>query len=213
MHPLGQNGKPDYSQSIPCEHLGCYRDQAIAHKTGIMVENSGVIERKQSFDNFDISVLGTKKAYEAAERIAEEKCKFNWVIIYGGVGNGKTHLLNAIANRVMGRGEPVRLVMMAELLADLRMAIETHQVDFKMKELKEIPYLLIDEYGLEFDSAWESEKIEELLAARWNRGLRTVVVTNKDIGELPPRLKSRFLDRNLSRAVLNEAGDYRQTRR
>lgn len=212
VHPLGPDEKVDYSQTIPCDYLGCLADQSKSHKLGVMIENSGVTERKQSFENFNTSIKGVSKAYQAAERIAEGSKGFKWLIIYGGVGNGKTHLLNAIANRVMDRGIPVRLVMMAELLGELRSAIETHQVDFKIRELKEIPCLLIDEYGLELGSDWEKEKIEELLAARWNRGLFTVVVTNKDIEQLPPRLKSRFLDRQFSRAVLNEAGDYRAKR-
>ena len=121
-------------------------------------------------------------------------------------------MLNAIANRAMERGVSVKLIMMAELLSELRMAIEDKQADFKMNLLKEVPYLLIDELGLEYGTEWEKEKIEELLAARWANGRFTVVATNRDIEELPPRIKSRFKDQHLSRWVKNEAGDYRATR-
>ena len=73
-----------------------------------------------------------------------------------------------------------------------------------------MPYLLIDELGLELGTDWEKEKIEELLANRWNNGRFTVVATNRDINELPPRLNSRFQDKRLSRCVKNEASDYRR---
>lgn len=212
VHPRNQNGSIDAARVISCGHPGCLRDQLRAYRQGQIIESSGVTERQQTFENFDASVRGVAKAYKTAEKIAEGLGGFKWLLLYGGVGNGKSHLLNAIANRWMERGNLTRLVEMAELLSELRMAMNDNQMDFKLKEHKGIPYLLIDEYGLELGTPFEKQKIEELLAARWNWGLHTVVATNQDIEDLPIRLKSRFLDRIQSRAVLNEAEDYRLTR-
>lgn len=212
VHPRKPDGLVDYKRVIPCNHPGCYADSFESYRRGGLIKESGVVGLKQVFDTFDAEVPGVKKAYRAAWKIAEGEGDFIWLILYGGVGNGKTHLLNAIANRVMERGLSVKLVMMADLLSELRMAIETKETDFKVKVLKEVPYLLIDELGLEYGTDWEKGKIEELLAARWNNGRFTVVATNRDIEELPPRLKSRFQDRHLSRWVKNEAADYRLTR-
>jgi len=178
-----------------------------------MIQQSGVMERGQTFENFDATVPGVKRAYETAMKMAEGMGNFIWLALYGGVGNGKTHLLNAIANRTMDRGEATRLVMMAELLSELRMAMDDHKVDAKMKDLKEVRYLLIDELGLEYGTGWEKEKIEELLSARWANGRFTVVASNLDIEDLPERIKSRFKDAHLSRAIVNKAADYRPTRR
>jgi len=167
---------------------------------------------RQTFGTFNQKVPGVQDCYKKAKAIASGKSDYPWLIIYGGTGNGKSHLLNAIANEVMTRGIPVRLVLMAELLSSLRMAIETNNVDFKLKELKEIPYLLIDELGLEYGTDWEKAKIEELLSARWHYGLHTVAATNLDIEQLPDRIKSRFKDEVLSRWVRNGGGDYRLNR-
>ena len=209
VHPLRPDGLVDYRRVIPCNQPGCYGDAVAAYRRGEIIEQSGIVGRDQTFTNFNADVAGVRKAYKIAWNIAEGIGDFIWFILYGGVGNGKTHLLNAIANRVMERGYQVKLVMMAELLSELRMAIRTNETDDKLKELKKVPYLLIDELGLELGSDWEKEKIEELLAARWNNGRFTVVATNRDIEELPPRLKSRFQDKQLSRCVKNEAPDYR----
>jgi DNA replication protein DnaC len=179
---------------------------------GETLQTSGITQTKQTFATFNASITGVQKAYNAAKKIAEGDCDFIWLIIYGGVGNGKTHLLNAIANRVLERGYRVKLIMMAELLSELRMSIESNQVDFKMKELKEVPYLVIDELGLEYGTDWEKEKVEELLASRWSNGRFTVVATNRDIEELPPRIRDRFKDRHLSRWVKNEALSYRESK-
>lgn len=210
VHPRRADDSIDYSRVISCKHPGCMEDSFSTYLRGERIQQSGVVGLKQTFGNFNADVNGVKKAYKQAWNIAEGIGDFLWLILYGGVGNGKTHLLNAIANRVMERGISVKLIMMAELLSDLRMAIEDKQADFKMKVLKEVPYLIIDELGLEYGTEWEKEKIEELLAARWNNGRFTVVATNRDIEELPARIKSRFQDKHLSRWVKNEAGDYRK---
>jgi DNA replication protein DnaC len=212
VHPRKPDGSVDYKRAIPCDYPGCYSENFNAYLKGEIVQQSGVIGFKQTFETFDKNVSGVAKAFSMAKKIAEGESDFIWGIIYGGVGNGKTHLLNAIANQVMGRGISVKLIMMAELLSELRMAIEDKQVDFKMKVLKEVPYLLIDELGLEYGTDWEREKIEELFAARWNNGRFTVVATNLSIEDLPERIKSRFKDQHLSRWVKNSAGDYRLTR-
>jgi len=212
VHPLRPDKSVDYRKTIPCNYPGCYADAFNSYQRGEVIKQSGVIGLGQTFTNFNADIPGVKKAYKAAWNIAEGIGDVKWLIVYGGTGNGKSHLLNAIANRVMERGIPTRLVMMAELLAELRMTIETHEVDARLKEYKEIPYLLVDELGLELGSDWEKEKIEELFAARWNHALYTIVATNRSIEELPNRLQSRFKDTILSRWVRNEAPDYRQTR-
>jgi len=212
VHPRKPDGSIDYKQTIPCNQPGCYADSFNAYQRGEIIQQSGVIEREQTFENFDASVPGVKRAYETAMKMAEGMGKFVWLILYGGVGNGKTHLLNAIANRTMDRGQATKLVMMAELLSELRMAMDDYKVDAKMKELKEVRYLIIDELGLEYGTNWEKEKIEELLAARWANARFTVVASNLDIESFPERIKSRFKDAHLSRAIVNKAEDYRLTR-
>jgi DNA replication protein DnaC len=212
LHPRKPDGSVEYREVVPCNQPSCYADTFRAYQRGEIIQQSGVIGLKQTFETFNAEIPGVKKAYKAAWNIAEGIGDFIWLIIYGGVGNGKTHLLNAIANRAMERGCQVKLIMMAELLSELRMSIEANRVDFKMKQLKEVAYLLIDELGLEYGTGWEKEKIEELLASRWANGRFTVVATNRDIEELPERLKSRFRDQHLSRWIKNEAEDFRPKR-
>ena len=212
VHPRRDDGSVDYSKAVPCKARGCLYDSAMAYKMGEIRANSGMVEHEQSFDNFDADVPGVKKAYKAAWNIAEGLGELTWLLIYGGVGNGKTHLLNAIADRVMSRGIPTRLVMMADLMAELRMSMDEHKADARLDELKRIPFLLIDELGLEFGTEWEKSRIEELLASRWANARHTVVATNRDITELPQRLQSRFRDKRFSKAIINEAIDYRLAR-
>ena len=53
------------------------------------------IDPNKRFDNF-ITGASNKLAYEASQKVSENISHYNPLYIYGGVGMGKTHLLNAI---------------------------------------------------------------------------------------------------------------------
>ena len=53
------------------------------------------IDSNKRFDNF-ITGVSNKLAYEASQKVSESISHYNPLYIYGGVGMGKTHLLNAI---------------------------------------------------------------------------------------------------------------------
>ena len=53
------------------------------------------IDPNKTFDNF-ITGSSNKLAYEASIKISEKSSHYNPLYIYGGVGMGKTHLLNSI---------------------------------------------------------------------------------------------------------------------
>jgi len=209
LHPRYPDGRVNFRIVSPCDYPGCLKDDVLRYKQGDYAAGSGVLQPVQTFDTFDTKVPGVAKAYKMAYDIAEGMGDYIWLIIYGNPGCGKTHLLNAIANRVIERGFGARYVLMADLLSELRMAIKTNETDEKLQELKRVPYLLIDEVGLEYGSDWEKQKVDELLTARWANGRFTIAATNLDIEQLPDRIRSRFKDKHLSRYVKNEAADYR----
>ena len=53
------------------------------------------IDPNKRFDNF-ITGTSNKLAYEASQKVSENISHYNPLYIYGGVGMGKTHLLNSI---------------------------------------------------------------------------------------------------------------------
>ena len=59
------------------------------------IRDSNRIDPNKNFENF---LLGksNKLAFEAAKKVSEQIAHYNPLYIYGGVGMGKTHLLNAI---------------------------------------------------------------------------------------------------------------------
>ncbi|GAH62140.1 unnamed protein product, partial [marine sediment metagenome] len=64
--------------------------------------------------------------------------------------------------------------------------------------------------GLQYGTEWEAAKFDELMTSRWAAWKPTVITTNKDISELPDRIRSRFGDKDMSRFILDSAPDFRK---
>jgi len=189
-----------YRKMVPCKAPGCLLDSI-----------RGTGPERQTFDTF-VTVPGTEQALKTAKALAYGKGGFAWLLIYGHTGCGKTHLANAIAHVTRERGFECKVVLAADLLAMLRDAIKDHQADAILARFKAMPFLIIDDYGVEYGTDWESSQFDQLITSRYATAKPTVLVTNKDISDLPDRVRSRFQDKDMSRAVHNAGADYRARR-
>jgi hypothetical protein len=200
LHPR-DGEKIIYSRMVPCIAPGCLLDNVRGTQFSEV--------RRQTFENFQ-EVPGAEKALKASKSLAYGEAKFIWLLIYGQTGNGKTHLCNAIVKEVRDRGLDVRMILAADLFSMLRESIENHQTDALLRKFKDIFFLAIDDYGVEYGSDWESSKFDELMTSRFATGKPTVLITNKKLADLPERIQSRFTDKVMARAIYNSAGDFRQ---
>ena len=64
------------------------------------------LNRRFTFDSFTV-VKTNRLAYRAALRLADGESQYNPLILHGGPGLGKTHLLNALAHRALKAGRRV----------------------------------------------------------------------------------------------------------
>ena len=94
-----------------------------------------------------------------------------------------------------------------ELISPWSMA--DNSLELKIRFLKTIPALILDDYGVNYGSEWELSKIDEIFTARFRDERITVMTTNLDFDSLSERIKSRFKDSELSVAVLNNGLDQR----
>lgn len=202
VHPR-EDGRILFAQIMPCPEPGCLRDSVRGKQPTEVV--------RQTFETFQ-SIPGTEKALKAAKALAYGEAKFIWLLIYGQTGNGKTHLCRAIVREVRDRGLDVRMILAADLFSQLREAIRDNRTDELLRKFKDIFFLAIDDYGVEYGSDWESAKFDELMTSRFATAKPTVLITNKELTELPERIQSRFKDRVIARAIHNSAGDFRSTR-
>lgn len=198
-------GKPDYARTVPCSCITASWQQY--RQTEAFVRQAG-LDAQPTFENLK-PVDGMKRAVEAARRLADGTADFIWLVVWGGPGSGKTHLAQAAAKLAAQRGVIVIFRRMADLFADIRAAMADDTVEQLIRRVKEVTMLVLDDYGVEYGSEWEAAKLDEIMTARFAAQLCTMVTTNRDIADFPERLRSRFLDHEMSRAVHDSAPDYR----
>jgi len=134
------------------------------------------------------------------------------LLIYGGVGNGKTHLLEAAAIELYEQGKFARVMSFAKMLSTLKRAIKDASMDYE-QILSNYCYgdrLIIDDIGAAgSDTEFADRILETIVCARYGQQLLTIMSTNRDIESLPERVQSRLNDKIISFLLLNEAPDYR----
>lgn len=214
LHPTGQDGEPQYHLAVPCRCLQDRLRRQMESPEYRMLQ--GAKAEEQTFDNFRVPPKGgNREARDAARAWTDARATFIWLLIYGGTGNGKSHLCNAALRALLGRGVSARLTTAATILQSLRTGIQDHTADERMQSYQQAPVLIIDDIGAgmkhpnEKGSEWEWARLEEILVYRYENVLPTMATTNLQPSELPERIASRFKDSGMSRIVHNAGGDYR----
>lgn len=137
------------------------------------------------------------------------------MVLVGGVGTGKTHLLAAVANDLVERGVPVIMAVVPDLLADLRSAMRRGEdPEAVMDELRDAAVLCLDDLGAEKVTDWTRETLYRLVNYRYEQNLPTLATTNLPAEELEGCLGERSVSRlmEMCQWVLIEASDYRKRR-
>lgn len=156
------------------------------------------INREYTFESFVVG-SGNELAYAACQAIAAEPgTKYNPLFLYGGVGIGKTHLIQAVGNAVLARKPNARVVYITseqfvqEFVDALRFKKNTDFAGF----YRGADVLIIDD--IQFIAG--KEKIQEEFFHTFNalrQADKQIILSSdkppKDISALEDRLRSRFL--------------------
>jgi DNA replication protein DnaC len=223
MHPKLDSGKPDYGSATLCP--ACSEEREAWERNQRMLAASGIPDthRRDDFASFNHEIEGAKKAFKAASDLAIGKAGFCLLMIYGGVGNGKSHLAYAACLEAQSRGVKVKWQPLPAFFADLRREMGKKEGDAEaiMDKLKEMPFLALDDPSTIFNTDWQESRLIELIDHRYARQLPTILVTNRDlkpridgtgktIEPLPEQIVSRFQEEGVGFTVANTAPDYRK---
>ncbi|MGC8873607.1 MAG: ATP-binding protein [Chloroflexia bacterium] len=165
----------------------------------------------KTFETFDPTVPGVAEAYEAARAYAQRP--EGWLLLTGNYGCGKTHLAAAIANEAVRNRMKTLFTVVPDLLDYLRAAYAPDsrvRFDERIETVRTVFLLILDDLGTENATPWASEKLYQIINYRYNYRLPTVITTNRELGQIEPRIRSRIWDKELCRHVLIQAEDYRR---
>ncbi len=170
---------------------------AVAVQAGTNTASQFRLRSRYIFDTFIVGE-SNRLAWAAARNVAQNLGKvFNPLFVYGGVGLGKTHLIQAIGNAALARHPGLRLCYTpAEVLfLELIQAIEKNtRLEFKEK-YRGLDLLLLDDVHYLVGKESLQEEIFYTFNALQDAGSQVVFTSDrppKDIPTLQERLISRL---------------------
>lgn len=155
------------------------------------------LNERYTFENFIVG-SGNELAYAACQAIAAQPgTKYNPLFLYGGVGIGKTHLIQAVGNTVLLNNKHARVVYVSseqflqEFVDAVRYKKNTDFADF----YRGADVLIVDD--IQFIAG--KEKVQEEFFHTFNalhQANKQIIISSdkppRDIATLEERLRSRF---------------------
>jgi chromosomal replication initiator protein len=153
------------------------------------------INPRMTFDRFVIN-NSNHIAAEAAQSIADYPATvYNPFLVYGGVGIGKTHLLQAIGNACLQRGQRVLYVPSEAFTNDLVNAIRNRTTAMFREKYRSVDVLLVDDIQFIRGKDTTQEEFFHTFNALVNFNKQVVLASDRhprELETLEDRLRSRF---------------------
>ncbi|MBP8974724.1 MAG: chromosomal replication initiator protein DnaA [Anaerolineae bacterium] len=135
-------------------------------------------------------------AFAAAKAVATAPGEnYNPLVIYGGVGLGKTHLLHAIGHAALAAGKQALLITGEEFTNTLVAAIKTHTTDALRERYRRVDVLLLDDIQFLAGKTSSEEEFLHTFNTLFSLGKQIVVTSNqhpRQLDTLDDRLRSRL---------------------
>jgi chromosomal replication initiator protein len=154
-----------------------------------------LLNPSHTFENFVVG--GSNQfAYAAAKSVSERPGDiYNPLFIYGGVGIGKTHLMQAVGNVLQERGKDVIYTSVEQFLNDFLRHLRNGNMEKFKDKYRKCDILLIDDIQFLSNKDSIQEEFFHTFEALRNDKKQIIMTADKHpkkIGGLEERLKSRF---------------------
>jgi DNA replication protein DnaC len=135
------------------------------------------------------------------------------LVLNGIPGTGKTHLTRAALRELIRVGADVLWLPDGQMIDAIMGSFQYHNTAALMATYGHQSWLLIDDFGLSNRPLATLPFIDRIMDARWvgsEHGLRTLLTTNLNPGDMTDRTASRLEDTRRVRAITIDAPDYRR---
>ena len=151
------------------------------------------IDPNRNFDNF-ITGSSNKLAFEASKKVYENISHYNPLYIYGGVGMGKTHLLNSIGLKLKDSNK-VMFISAERFMYQFVKSIKSNDM-VKFKEyFRNADAFLIDDIQFMNGKEAMQEEFFHTFNALIDKGSQVIVSADRapnKLSRIQERIKSRF---------------------
>ena len=149
--------------------------------------------------NFETFIEGKSNQFgrAAASQIGENPgSSYNPLFIYGGVGLGKTHLMQAVGNLMVSRGaRKVQYLHSEKFVREMVKSLQNGTQDQFKKHYRSLDALLIDDIQFFANKVQTQEEFFHTFNALLENGQQIILTSDrypKEIDGVEERLKSRF---------------------
>jgi chromosomal replication initiator protein len=151
-----------------------------------------------NFDNFIVGV-SNQFAHAASRAVADKPAlRYNPLFLFGGVGLGKTHLVQAVANATLEKNPSARIIYSSaeQFMVQFVNATQHHGMeDFRRRHRAECDMLIIDDIQFIAGKDLTQEEFFHTFNALYEARRQIVITSDKppvEIANLEERLRSRF---------------------
>lgn len=190
--------------------------QKMMNEAQRLKEQSNLGQRflNRTFGNFE--TRRDPSAYQQCLAYAERETLFrdkrNGLLIFGGIGSGKTHLACAIANAMIERGIPALFSTFSEHLERIREEFDHTGQKKYLSMMKNTPILVIDDIGKERKTEWTRQILFDVVNYRYEHMLPIIITSNFDVDGMANYVGGAVWSRlyEMCSSVETKGKDYRQ---
>lgn len=177
----------------------------IIETSGVGLEEKKVIginpynlNPKYQFNNFVVGMSNVIAA-EVCQEIVKSpgKEKYNPLFIYGAVGVGKTHLMQAIASGILEADDKAKVLYVTseQFTWEIINAIKTKTTDKLREKYRSVDVLLIDDIQFIMDKEYTTKEFLNIFDTIYDKRKQIILSSNvvpQDIEKIEDMMKSRF---------------------
>ena len=151
------------------------------------------IDLNKTFDNFIIG-QSNKLAFEASKKVSQSLAHYNPLYVYGGVGMGKTHLLNAMGLNLK-KNNKIMFISAERFMYQFVKSIKSNEM-VKFKDyFRNTDVLIVDDIQFMNGKETMQEEFFHTFNALIEKGSQVIVSADRapnKLSRVQERIKSRF---------------------
>ena len=148
-----------------------------------------------TFESYDLTKHNAwplKLCRRYVDGFDEMLSKNQGLLLYGGVGTGKTHTAACIANGLMSRGVSVVMTSFVKILQSVQGARNDEDENALVGRLIRTKLLIIDDLGAERSTDFALEKVYNVVDSRYRSGRPMILTTNLTLEQMQDATHIRY---------------------